>query len=71
MANKNPKSNQAQNADQKIVEPNTYLETEKEHKKWYSSEGMGKTRGKPVSHIPAKKKDKGTKKHSLRKEKGK
>ncbi len=39
---------------------NPYLETQKEHKKWYDSEtGMGKQRGKPRAVPPKAKKIKG------------
>lgn len=48
---------------------NQYLETQKEHKKWFEVGAMGKQRGKPHA-VPEKiKKVKGTAKHSLRKEK--
>ena len=52
--------------DQKF---NDYLETEKEHKKWYNVWEMGKQRGKPKAVPPKVKKEKGSGKHSLRKEK--
>jgi len=44
---------------------NAYLETQKEHKKWFDSEvGMGKQRGKPKAVPPKMKKQKGDfKKH--------
>jgi len=48
---------------------NTYLETEKSHKDWYEIGAMGKQRGKPHAVPENIKKVKGTKKHSLRKEK--
>jgi len=39
---------------------NPYLETDKEHKKWYDSEvGMGKQRGKPKAVAQKIKKIKG------------
>lgn len=65
---KQPKPNQAVNRDQKIIETNSYLELQKEHKKWYSAEGMGKQRGKPKAISSNIKKEKGSRKHSLRKE---
>ena len=48
---------------------NQFLETDKEHKKWYEVGGMGKQRGKPKAVPPKVRKEKGTAKHSLRKEK--
>ena len=71
MANKTTKPNQTKDHDNNILEPNAYLETEKEHKKWYSGEGMGKMRGKPTMRFKNVKKKPGGTKHSLRKEKGK
>ncbi len=39
---------------------NFFLETQKEHKKWYDVEsGMGKQRGKPKAIQPKNKKSKG------------
>lgn len=54
-------------SDDKIVSPNSFLETNQSHRKWYDSEvGMGKQRGKPHAVPPNKKKAKGEfKKHSL------
>ncbi len=48
---------------------NNFLETQKEHKKWYEASGMGKQRGKPRAVPQNIKKQGGIKKHSLRKEK--
>ncbi|MCL5407635.1 MAG: hypothetical protein M1429_04025 [Patescibacteria group bacterium] len=48
---------------------NSFLETQKEHKKWYEVSGMGKQRGKPRAVPSNVKKPGGIKKHSLRKEK--
>lgn len=48
---------------------NQYLETQKEHKKWFEVGAMGKQRGKPHAVPEEVKKEKGTAKHSLRKEK--
>ncbi len=43
---------------------NAYLETDKEHKKWYEIGAMGKQRGKPKAVPPKMKKQKGDfKKH--------
>lgn len=53
----------------KLVAPNSYLETQKAHKKWYSIWEMGKQRGKPHSNPSNVRKPSGTRKHSLRKEK--
>lgn len=47
---------------------NSYLETQKEHKKWFEVGAMGKQRGKPKA-VPQKIKKTSFKKHSLRKEK--
>jgi len=47
------------NADQKIIKPNPYLETQKPHKKWYASNIMGKQRGKPRYDMAGKKVKKG------------
>jgi len=55
-----PKENNSQNS---------YLETEKEHKKWFEMGTMGKQRGKPKAVPQDIKKSKGNTKHSLRKEK--
>jgi hypothetical protein len=55
--------------NQQIGHDSSYLETKKEHKKWFDSEvGMGKQRGKPKAVPPKVKKAKGSMKHSLRKE---
>jgi len=40
-------STQGVNRDGEIFEPSAELHTEKEHKKWYHTETMGKQRGKP------------------------
>lgn len=49
--------------DQKIIKPDTFLETEKGHKDWYQEGGLGK---RPIQNrIP--KKEKGSHSHSLRK----
>lgn len=58
-----------QNHDGKVIKPNSYLEIQKEHKKWYEVGAMGKQRGKPKSVPQNIKKTGGMKKHSLRKEK--
>jgi len=64
-----PNSKQTKDADNNIVEPSTFLETEKEHKDWYDVTQMGKQRGTP-KRVPVEgKKEKGNRKHSLRKEK--
>lgn len=42
------------NKDQKLVQPNPYLETQRSHKKWYSSNIMGKQRGKPKYDMAAR-----------------
>lgn len=69
MANKkNTNSKTAKNNDQNLVEPNNYLETQKDHKEWYNIHEMGKMRGKPTNLPREIKKPGGTKKHSLRKE---
>lgn len=47
---------------------NSYLETQKEHKKWFEVGAMGKQRGKPKAVPPKIKKEKGSGKHRLRKE---
>ncbi len=62
-------SKRAKNHDQKLVEPNNYLETQKEHKKWYNIHEMGKQAGRPRLVPREQKKAGGTRKHSLRKEK--
>ena len=48
---KNPKS--------QIAPTNPYLETQKEHKKWYNVWEMGKQRGKPKAVPPKTLKQKG------------
>ena len=53
----------------KLVEPNAYLETQKEHKNWYNIHEMGKQRGEPRIAPREEKKVGGITKHSLRKEK--
>ena len=63
-----PTSKQTENKDQKILEPSTYLETEKEHKKWHNQNLMGKQGDRPRIFERESKKEKGTKKHSTRKE---
>ncbi len=65
---KKPKPSQTTNHDQKIVEPNAYLELQKEHKKWYQKNQMGRQGGKPQMVARETKKSKGSTKHSLRKE---
>jgi len=55
--------------DNKLLKPNTYLETEKEHKNWYNIHEMGKQRDKPRIAPREEKKVGGITKHSLRKEK--
>lgn len=62
-------SKRIKNQDQKLVEPNNYLETQRSHKNWYNISGMGKQRGKPRAVPKSIKKPSGQKKHSLRKEK--
>ncbi len=64
-----PKSKQIKNDDQKIIEPNVLLETENQHKDWYDPSQIGKQRGRPVGRPSEIRKAKGTRKHSLRKEK--
>lgn len=59
----------AKNHDDKLIEPNNYLETQKAHDKWYNIHEMGKQHGKPRAVPREIKKPGGTKKHSLRKEK--
>jgi len=56
----------AQNHDQKLVKPDSYLETQKAHDKWYNIHEMGKQRGKPRINIREVKKASGVRKHSLR-----
>lgn len=58
-----------QDHDQNILEPNTYLKTDNQHKDWYNVHEMGKQGGKPKANPREIKKQSGTKKHSLRKEK--
>ena len=53
----------------KAKSQNPYLETEKQHKDWFNMGAMGKQLGKPKSNQKEIKKEKGTAKHSLRKEK--
>ena len=53
----------------KLVEPNVYLKTQRDHKKWYNIHEMGKMRGEPRIAPREEKKAKGIQKHSLRKEK--
>jgi len=70
MANiKQPKPNQSENNDEEILKPNVLLETEKEHKDWYDR-NAGKMRGKPQMVNKEIKKEKGSGKHSLRKQNG-
>lgn len=69
MAKIKPKTTQIKDRDQKILEPNTLLKTDKAHKNWYSVNEMGKQGGKPKSNMKAVKKVAGKTKHSLRKEK--
>lgn len=57
------------NHDQKLVKPNSYLETQKSHKDWYDVDKMGKQRGKPNAVPKENKKPSGTRHHHLRKEK--
>jgi hypothetical protein len=42
--------------DGEVFEPNSALNTEKHHKDWYSSQTMGKQRGKPKYDMKEKKK---------------
>jgi hypothetical protein len=46
-------------AEQNKGNINPYLETDKEHKKWYELGMMGKQRGKPKAVPPKVKKSKG------------
>lgn len=66
---KKPNPKQTKDHDQKIVEINPILEIQKEHKDWYNRNTMGKMRGRPTLLPHEVKKQKGTAKHSLRKEK--
>lgn len=68
MPKKKIDSSQLKDSDQNIEKPNSFLETEKEHKDWYDVNQMGKQRGE--KHLAPKevKKKRGNKKHSLRKE---
>ena len=45
----------AKDHDQKLNEPNPYLETQRAHKKWYARNIMGKQRGKPRYDMAGKK----------------
>lgn len=49
MPTKKPKTEQIKNADNNIIEPNVFLETEKSHKDWYDVNQMGRQGGKPVN----------------------
>lgn len=69
MPKKKPKTDEILNHDQKILKPNSYLETQKSHKDWYDIHEMGKQRGKPRLAPKETKKAGGRMKHSLRKEK--
>lgn len=62
-----PKSKQIKTADNSIIEPNVFLETEKNHKDWYDANQMGRQGGKPVNVSREMKKPKGAFKHSSRK----
>lgn len=62
-----PKTKQIKNDDQKILEPNVFLETQKKHRDWYDVNQMGKQRGMPRIAPKELRKPKGTHKHSLRK----
>lgn len=64
-----PKSNQIKDNDNNIQNPNILLETEHGHKDWYNVNQMGKQRGKPQMVKSETKKAKGSRKHSVRKEK--
>jgi len=56
-------------ANNEVVEPNVFLETEKTHKDWYDANQMGRQDGRP-RRVPREiAKPKGVRKHSLRKEK--
>jgi hypothetical protein len=65
---KKAKPNQIIDKDNKITKPSSYLELQKEHKKWYKNQ-MGKQGGKPQMVQKEVRKAKGSAKHSLRKEK--
>lgn len=59
MAKKQTTSNKLiKNYDQKLQKNDNYLETQKEHKKWYEVGAMGKQRGKPHAISPNIKKSK-------------
>ena len=45
----------AKTHDEKLVQPNPYLETQREHKDWYAANIMGKQRGKPRYDMAGKK----------------
>ena len=68
MPNEKPTSKQVKNRDGKILKPNAFLETQKKHRDWYDI-NQGKQRGKPRIAPKETLKEKGTHKHSLRKEK--
>lgn len=68
MPNEKPNAKQFETNDQKIEEPNSYLETQKQHKDWFDQNQMGRQGGKPRIAPKEIKKAKGTHKHSLRKE---
>lgn len=68
MSQEEPRSNETVTNDNEIVEPSTYLETEKNHKDWYQANQMGGQRNRPQMVPRDAKKPKGTKKHSTRKE---
>lgn len=48
MKNKKIKPTQLIDRDQNIIETNSYLEIQKEHKDWFKKNAMGKQRGKPT-----------------------
>jgi len=50
-----PNSKLAENHDQKLNQPNPYLQTQQDHKNWYLSDAMGKQRGKPRYDMAGKK----------------
>jgi len=68
MPQEKPDAKQFESNDQQIEEPNSYLETQKQHKDWYNQNQMGRQGNRPNMVPKETKKAPGTHKHSLRKE---
>lgn len=45
----------AQDQDQRLVKPNSFLETQRPHQEWFHPNTMGKQRGKPRYDMAGKK----------------